>query len=188
MLILLSLVACSGPYGAPQGSRVTVFPEDFTASFGTAFYDEDGLGFVAYCEAYVEGPNDFEETVPINNVEVVAQSQWPGVYLLPEDAVNSVSTLEDGCAEDPSGEGCDVFIDTDSGEYYEITGEYAYDDTLRPNLMYATTNNRGVVPFFLFFDSLPYSTSDTDFMITYSIQVDNTEQSVVVQALDETTE
>lgn len=186
MLIVASLLACTGPYGAPYGSTLTVNPEAFTISYGTLFYDDDGFGLVSYAEVAVEGPDSATgDTVPLNNVEVVGESSWPGVYLLPEDAVNTVSSLSETCEANPDAEGCDVFFDDATATYYEVTYEYEYVDELRPNLMYASTNNRGVLPFFLFFDSVPASTADISFDISFSIQVDSFPVEVVVKAVDE---
>lgn len=182
MLVLLSLVACSGPYGAPYGSTVQINPESVVAQFGLAFYDEDGFGAVSYVEAAVFGDNNVGVTAPLQSVAVVITSDWPGAYIVPSEAINQIDDLATACDEDASAEGCGVFEDNTSGNYYEVTGEYAYVDTLRPNTLYGETDARGVVPFYVFFDSLPYATSDTSFAINASISYNSATMSVVVQA------
>lgn len=182
MLVLLSLVACSGPYGAPYGSTVQISPESVVAQFGPGYYDEDGLGAVSYVEAAVLGEDSAGRATPLNQIEVVITSDWPGAYIVPSEAINEVDDLSIACEEDSSAEGCDVFQDNSSGNYYEVTGEYAYVDSLRPNTLYGETDSRGVVPFYVFFDSLPYSEADTSFAINASIAYTSATLSVVVQA------
>lgn len=184
MLLLSLLVACSdGPFAAPPSSEIQLSTSSYTFTWNSDFYFEDGLGYVYAEQAQVSGEDRYGRSVGLPSIEVEVQSHWPGVYILPEGAVKTVSDFEEACAnkgsisDQETAELCDTFYSDESGsQYYEVSGEYLLADegegdvTFRPNFLRGVTDSRGIVPFYLFFDSLPGG--DTDFSITFNIGVD----------------
>jgi len=184
MLLLSLLVACSdGPFAAPPGSELQLSSSSYTLTWNADFYFEDGLGYVYAEQVQVVGTDRYGRSAGLPSIEVEVQSHWPGVYILPEGAVKTVSDFEEACSnkgsisDQETAELCDTFYSDASGsQYYEVSGEYlladesAGDVSFRPNFLRGITDSRGTVPFYLFFDSLPGAS--TDFPITFNIGVD----------------
>lgn len=168
MSSLLMLLACNaGTYGAPQGSAMVLPIEELTFSGGSGglFDDEDGYGYLFASSLRVIDSNG----VSMNNIEVEIITNWAGAYVLPEHAVPEVTALADDCAKDGSADACGIFLSVDGQAYAELGYVYEYLDDMRPNVMRAGTNNRGILPYYIFFDSLP---SEGEFDMQFSIGVD----------------
>jgi hypothetical protein len=196
MLLLLGLMACgTGPFDAPPDSSVTAMAESYTFSWTVDLAFEDGYGYVFKDQVVVTAADQFERDVGVPNVVVDISSHWPGTYLLPESAVKRVTDFDDACTagEITSADDqqlCDVFDaeSADGQSYYEISGEYALavggdgEGEFRPNFLRGVTDNRGIVDYYLFFDSTPGAGSE--FAIIYDIGVDATSLIVSTELTD----
>jgi hypothetical protein len=161
-------------------------------TWGSDFYFEDGFGYVYAEQVGVVGEDRYARKVGLPSIEVEITSHWPGVYLLPEGAVKTVSDYEDACVaggvtDEDEAALCDTFFsDAEGSQYYEVSGEYLLADdsdggtSFRPNFLRGVTDSRGLVPFYIFFDSLPGGGSD--FTIDFSIGVDATQ--IVVSCVE----
>lgn len=191
MFLLSLMFGCTtGPFAAPPDATLQLMTSSYTFTWNPDFYFEDGLGYVYAEQALVVGDDRYNRQVGLPNIEVEIQSHWPGVYILPEGAVKTVSDFEELCAnpgsisDEETAELCDEFYSSeDNSSFYEVSGEYLLADgeeSFRPNFMRGVTDTRGVVPFYLFFDSFPGA--DSDFSVTFNIGVDT--DLIVVSCTD----
>lgn len=195
-MVLIALIACgTGPFEAPPGSAVAAGTEGFTFTWNPDLYFEDGLGYVYADSAYVEGTDQFGRATALSSIVVDITSHWPGAYLLPDSAVKTVTDFTSECADgtitdDGDAQICEGFLAASAGGdvYYEISGEYALADasdgdlSFRPNFLRGVTDTRGLVEFFLFFDSVPGP--DSEFSIEYDIGVDTSSEVVSTLAVE----
>ena len=194
-MVLIALVACgTGPFEAPPGAVVTAGTGGFEFSWNPDLYFEDGLGYVYADSAYVEGIDQYGRASPLPNTVVDITSHWPGTYLLPDSAVKTVTDFTAECndgtiTDEDDAKLCEGFLaaGAEGDVYYEISGEYALADagdgelSFRPNFLRGVTDTRGLVEFYLFFDSVPGS--DSEFAIEYDIGVDFTSEIVSTAAV-----
>ena len=113
----------------------------------------------------------------MNNIEVQIVTAWLGAYLLPEEAVPEVTEFAEAC-EDDFTDDCKIFFGKNGESYAELSAVYNYLDDMRPNVMLGATNSRGILPYYIFFDSLPSAGGGFD--VQFSIGVDNGRIPVVV--------
>jgi hypothetical protein len=170
---LLAMLACSapGPVGAEYGSEIIVPGDvDYVLDAGLATPD-DMAGMLSY--GYITVLNPEGDPAPGIRVELI--SGWTGAYLIPDGAVRIVNDLDEACDSGAaSDEACAAWYDTEGERYFEWSGEYEDGDNLRPNYVQAVTNNRGLVPFYVFVNSAPLSSEGDaqSFSIFASIGVD----------------
>lgn len=193
MVLLFGLVACAtGPYEAPFTASLSTPVTSLTITGTGGLTDEDGFGLVFFDQVTVTNEDQFGRTVPLENVVVDVSSGWFGTYILPERAVKSVDDFREDCAAGAGDEEyqdlCDALLNDADNEYYELSAEYTAADEdgegnagFRPNYLRGTTNNQGVVEFYIFVDSTPGPS--TDFGISMSIPSDYT--SMIVSTVSE---
>lgn len=159
--VLLSLaIGCDGgPYGAPEGSTLVVSAEgvDYGYVFDAAYNDpDDGIGLLIreYALVTVPGTEHYPDSVPGNDILVEITSGWSAAYVLPESAVQMVTEYEDACEGDRSEE-CLAWFDVGTDRYVEFSGEYTDLGGMRPTYYRGATDNRGMLDFYVFIDSVP---------------------------------
>lgn len=169
LLLTLAIGCASGPYGAPEGSTITVSAADFGDIEGYVFdvaYAQagDGLGLLIKEWAYVETPVPEgnagsrlgldQPAVGGSDILVEITSGYSGAYVIPATAVSVVDTYAEGCEGDASEE-CGDWFDIGTDRYVEFSGDYQDLGGLRPTYMSGATDNRGVLDFYVFIDSVP---------------------------------
>lgn len=183
-MLVLALLACStGPFEAPPGATVTAGTGGFTLQWNADLFFEDGFGYVFADSATVIGVDQFDRSTPLPNMVVDITSHWPGTYLLPASAIKTVTDFSDPCrngeiTDEDDALVCEGFIaaEGEGDVYYEISGEYSLavsedgEPSFRPNFLRGVTDTRGIVEFYVFFDSVPGG--DSEFSIEYDIGVD----------------
>jgi hypothetical protein len=179
-LLLAFLGACGGTVTAPYGSIVDPGLAAIDFSFGEAFEAEDGKGYLLRQRAYVYLGNAETGFEPVNGVAMTVQAEYPGVYVLPDEALSDVtadygSSCGAGTANDM--EGCAKLLTVSGEGYQEVSATYDYVDDFRPNTMTASTDAHGALGYNLFFDAMP---SEGTFAIRFDITVDEALIAVTV--------
>lgn len=192
-LLSLNFGCLSGAIPAPSSARIKV-AGDYTVGWSSSYNEQhDQLGMVlqGYLMVYDSG----DDNMPLEAIEVEMISGYPGVYLIPAEAVKLVgypeasvdptdqAAIRDACTDangnfksDP--EWCAWYWDTESQQFYEISGQYvATDSNYAPNYMVGQTNGRGLLEFYIYVDALPVfgneaASSFGTVTITTSIGVD----------------
>lgn len=170
-LLSLGLGCLNGAIPAPASARIKV-PGDYTVGWSATYNDQhDQLGMILQGYLMVYDAN--EDNMPLESIEVEMISGYPGVYLIPAEAVKLVgypeasvdptdqAAIEDVCTDangnfksDP--EWCAWYWDTDTQQFYEISGQYvATDSNYAPNYFVGRTNGRGLLEYYIYVDSLP---------------------------------
>ena len=172
LTLMTLLFACNpGPMGAEYGSEVIVPGDvDYVMDAGLATAD-DRAGMLSFGYLKVLDP----EGNPSSGIRVELISGWTGAYIIPEGAVRIVNDLDEACDEGASAdEACQAWYDTEGERYFEWSGEYEDVAEMRPNYVRTVTNNRGLVPFYVFVNSAPLGEQGTaqSFAIFASIGVD----------------
>lgn len=182
MLLMLSAFpgGCGGAVTAPYGSTIDPGIQEVAFIYGDTFEAQDGRGYLLRQRAYVflEHPESGRE--PINGVSVTVQAQYPGVYVLPDEALTDV-TADYGANCGAGGadvEGCTSLLLVSGESYQEVSATYEYVDDFRPNTMTASTNAVGALNYNLFFDATPI---DGAFGIRFDIVVDEALIAVTVE-------
>jgi hypothetical protein len=167
----------AGYYPAPAGSQLIV--DDGIVVVGSqAYYYDDAYGGLVLCSAMV---TDIDG-VPLSNIEVEVATNFAGNILLPESAVKLVDypapdpSVEkdpdaakaacdvdgDGYIDEDAPEWCSWWWDTDSAQYYEFGVDYAdTNDNYRPTYMTSGTDERGLLRYYLYIDSMPVTIDET---------------------------
>ncbi len=161
LLLSLALGCAEGPYGAPIGSEV-YHPSPYTEDaldgfvFDGAYNDpDDGLGLLVREQVLVMTPGtDWVEALPGNDILVEITSGWSAAYIIPATAVKLVDSYAAGCEGDASDE-CRAWFDIGTDTYYEFSGDYEDLGGFRPTYMSGGTDNRGILDFYVFIDSVP---------------------------------
>jgi hypothetical protein len=154
LLLALAVGCAPGPLGAPEGSTISV-PADQGLIFDVAYSTpDDAVGLLVREHADVFGPDGRA----LNGVLVEITSGWNGTYVIPSKAVQLVDEFEAGCDGDKSEE-CQAWFDTGTERYVEFSDEFQDLDGFRPTYMSTESDNRGMVDFYVFVDSIP---SDDD--------------------------
>lgn len=185
ILAILMISCADGYYQAPYYASLSMC-DDITLGASTAFIDQDGTGMIVLADVMVV---DSINEVPMDNIQVEVITGWPGVYVVPETAVKLVDYPSPGegvSSVDEVTEACDADgdgrIDADAGEwcswwwesgvyYYQFGSDYADTSSkYRPTYLIDGTDEHGILRFYLFIDSMPYSSSDTE--VTSSSSVD----------------
>jgi hypothetical protein len=169
-IAMLSLGCVEGGIPAPYTAQLSV-PEDMQISWSDDYNDlHDKIGVVVMGEIMVY---DAQENMPLEHIEVEMVSAWGGVYMIPAEAVKLVSypettvdpndkdAIRNACTDDDGNfksepEWCAWYWDTESGQYYQIGGQYiSTDSNYSPNYFIGKTNNRGLLKFYLYVDAMP---------------------------------
>ncbi len=157
---VLSLALCSvaalsgcapGPIAAPYGSELDM-PSDIEFAMDSAYSEAGDLtGGLFYTYIGVLGPDG----LPLNGIQVEVTSGWTGAYIIAEKAVRVVSDYEEQCDPLPADETdpCHAWFDTEDQEFVEFAGDYSELGGFGPTYMSAPTNNRGLLPIYIFVDS-----------------------------------
>jgi len=149
-----------------------IVPGDMQISWSDDYNElHDRIGVVMMGEVMVE---TIEEGRPVEDFQVEMVSAWGGVYLIPAEAVKLVSypetsvdptdqaAIEEACTDEDGNfksepEWCAWYWDTESGQYYQIGGEYiATESNYEPNYLVGETNNRGLFKFYMYVDAMPW--------------------------------
>ncbi len=178
----LFLSACAnGYYPAPAWAAMSEI-EDITIAPSTSLVSQDGLGVLILGDILVYDTNTEQ---PLAGVEVEMSTMWSGLYVLPETAIKlvdypeapeDVQSAEDVaayCDVWPDGgddqidadapDWCSWWWDTETGQFYQFGGDYAMTpDNYRPTYMISGTDNRGLMRFYLYVDSLPYTATEDE--------------------------
>ena len=128
-LLLLASCASELPYPAPLGAEVIVNPSSIQVN---------STELVVTMDIVVWDPTD---EVTLNNVLVTVKSAYPGVILIPETAILSLSN-EDTDWQVPASEW-----------YYQLTN--VADDDVQPDLVEMATDYRGVARVYAYIQCLP---------------------------------
>ncbi len=151
LLLLPLVIGCDpGPLGAPDGSSIVVSASDgliFDLAYNTP---NDGIGMLVAERAIVFDPDGS----PLNGIFTEITSGWNNAYLLPAGAVLYVDDAEAGCEGDASDE-CAVWFDSATERYVEFASEYEDLGSMKPTYMSDATDNRGILSFYVFIDSVP---------------------------------
>lgn len=182
---LLWGVGCSGgPYNAPFNASISADVDTIYVANAETFWYADGIGSALKMRILVTAPDRSSgEPVPLNNVWVEIQGPTAGVYLLPEEAVQTVaypsnpsgndagsSNVRDQCTDDNGNvtnsgdsEWCAWYYDESSGGFLQLSPSYAgaggfteNGQAYGPNYLRTGTNSFGRVDAWLFIDALPY--------------------------------
>jgi hypothetical protein len=160
LFVLFAIGCAAGPYGAPAGSTIQVSAANFDTEgyvFDGAYNDpDDGIGLLIREFAIVTLPatENYPYETPGNDIRVEITSGWSAAYVLPATAIETVTTYSDGCEGDRSEE-CAAWFDIGTESYVEFSGEYKDLGGLRPTYMSGGTDNRGILDFYVFIDSVP---------------------------------
>lgn len=167
------LVGCApGPIAAPYGSSL-VMPEDIEFGFDNAYSTAGDLtGGLFFTYIGVLGPDDGSAFAgePLNGIQVEITSGWTGAYLIAEKAVRVVDDYEAACTENPPDDPedpCYAWFDTEGQEFIEFAGDYSELGGFGPTYMSAPTDNRGILPLYIFVDSV--STDSTGEVVNIPI-------------------
>ncbi len=128
---LLLLASCTSelPYPAPLGSELSVNPPEYTVN---------ATDILAVFDVVVWNPQD---EMLMNNILVTVKSSYPGVILVPETAILSLSN-EDTDWQVPASEW-----------YYQLTN--VADDDVQPDLLEIATDYRGIARAYVYIKCLP---------------------------------
>jgi PKD repeat protein len=153
ILAALALGCAAGPYGAPDGSTIVLRSDlaDNGYIFDLSYNDpDDGIGLLVKESLVVYSPED----LPMNDILVEVTSGWSAAYVIPVTAVKTVDQYQSECEGDASEE-CRAWFDIGTDSYVEFAGDYEDLGGLKPNYMSGSTDNRGVLDFYTFVDSIP---------------------------------
>jgi hypothetical protein len=179
-MLPILLVACAdGPFPAPGTAAIQEF-DDLKINATSAHIVQDGVGTLVFADVLVY---DEMTDMPLNNIEVEILTGWSGVYVIPDTAIKQVdypsapadvmdgsTPVSDYCDTDNDGridagadDWCSWWWDIEGGGFFEFSGDYAMTaDNYQPTYMLGATDNRGVMRFYLFIDSLPSTTNGDD--------------------------
>ena len=178
MLPLFNVGCLANMENAPYGSQL-VMPESVNIGWNSASNAFDLSGLLFFFDVGVLN----EDGVPLPNVQVEVSSQFPGVYILPQEAVEVVSypglpsgitsqdDVKEACTDDNGNyilaeDWCAWYWDTETQQFYQFAGSYAnsydYSDTAgyywyAPTHMVTETDNRGLIRVFTMIDVMPVS-------------------------------
>ncbi len=127
--VMLSSCASDLPYPAPLGAELSINPPEYTVN---------STGIVAAFDVVVWNPS---EEVLMNNILVTVKSAYPGVIIVPETAILSLSN-EDTDWQVPASEW-----------YYQLSN--VADDDVQPDYLETATDYRGVARVYLYLKCLP---------------------------------
>ncbi|RME26418.1 MAG: hypothetical protein D6798_06770 [Deltaproteobacteria bacterium] len=168
-LLVATLTGCmNNPLQAPSTAAI-VAPASVKLAWGDSYNGlNDGLGAVILGDFYVY---DTVTDMPLENIKVEVTSNSSGTYIVPPEALKRAAYPEipegyslNDCVDDNGNfdssvyEWCAWVYDTVTGEYYEITGDYADNDSsgqsYRPNYMLGTTDGSGLLRVYVYVDYL----------------------------------
>jgi len=168
-LLVATLTGCmNNPLQAPATAAIAA-PPSVKLAWGSSYNGlNDGLGAVVIGDFFVY---DTETDMPLQNVAVEVTSNSAGTYLIPQEALKlatppeipegySLADCEDenGNFDTATYEWCAWVYDTVSGEYYEITGDYADNDgsgqSYRSNYYSGATDGSGLLRVYVYVDYL----------------------------------
>jgi hypothetical protein len=164
---IFSIGCIEGAIPAPSSATLEV-PTDVTVAWDIEYNGaHDNVGTVLMTDMFVY---DSEENMPLEHIEVEVVINGGGVYAIPAEAVQLVGypeasvdpseagAIKDACTDDEGNfksdpEWCAWYWDTDSGQYYQIGGQYiATSSNYAPNYFVGQTDNRGILNMYLYVD------------------------------------
>jgi hypothetical protein len=188
--LALSAGCSSGPFNAPYNASISVDLDTIYVANSSSFWYADGIGAALKMHVLVTAPDKTSgEPVPLNNVWVEVIGPTAGVYLLPEEAVQTIARpsspfpdasaaeIRDMCTDDNGNvlnsgdnEWCGWYFDESAAGFVQLAPSYSdaagYTEdgqAFGPNYLRTGTNNFGRVDMWLFIDALPVSgTPPTD--------------------------
>ncbi len=169
--LFLAAGCADGPYSAPAWASIVV-PDAITLGSSDAYLEQDNTGSLIIADVAVV---DEETGEPMNGIEVEVLTSWSGVYLLPEAAIKMVDypaapdgvsswedvsnlcdTDQDGYIDADAEDWCSWYWDLETGSFYQFGSDYADAEDYRPTYLISGTDNRGLLRFYVYVDSLPY--------------------------------
>ena len=163
-LLLLALTGCGGNVAAPYGATLDMTNLDGVAlAIDTGLLEpNDRIGALVKLQGLVTGPNRASTTtdaVPMNGVQVEITSGWSQAYLIPESAVRVVDDYETECDESGAtsdeNDPCNAWFNETDETWVEFGGDYTDLENFRPTYFVGETDNRGLIDFYTFIDSVP---------------------------------
>lgn len=164
---VLSIGCVEGAIPAPESARIEV-PADMTLPWSIDFNGaHDNRGTVLMTDLFVY---DSDEDMPLEHIEVEVVITGGGVYAIPAEAVQLVGypeasvdptdadAIRNACTDEDNNfksdpEWCAWYWDTESGQYYQIGGQYiSTSSNYSPNYFVGQTNNRGILEMYLYVD------------------------------------
>lgn len=181
---LLMAVGCSsGPFNAPFNATISADLDTVYVANASTYWYADGVGSALKMRVLVTAPDRTSgEPLPVNNVWVEIQGPTAGIYLLPEEAVQTVAypsnptgndagsgDVRDQCTDEngnvvnsEDNEWCAWYYDSGSGGFLQLAPSYAdaggfteNGQAYGPNYLRTGTNQFGRVDLWLFIDALP---------------------------------
>lgn len=198
LLSCFALSACTvNQIDAPFGSQVVLSSGDITLAWSSEANEFDLAGTLFFFDVMVVN----DENEPLENIKVEVSSNFSGVYLVPQEAVELVSypglpadiqstdDVKEACSDENGNyilaeDWCAWYWDTTTQQFYQFAGTYAnafsYSDTAgyywyAPTLMSGQTDGRGLLRVYSMIDMMPLAGEGTfgDVQILASIGVDS---------------
>ena len=169
---------------APYTATISV-PEDFSINWSAAANKYDLGGQLLFFDV---GMYDTNSEMPLESIRVEITSNYPGVYLLPQESVELVAypglpagiqSYEDvkaACTDDAGNyilteDWCAWYWDTESQQFYQFSGTYANsyaEDSgsyywYAPTSMVGQTNSLGLLRVYAMIDVMPELEDGTGF-------------------------
>ena len=183
----LSIGCVEGAIPAPESAKLEV-PTDMVVAWDIDYNKaHDNVGTVLMTDLFVY---DSDENLPLEHIEVEVVINGGGVYAIPAEAVQLVGypeasvdptnaqAIRDACTDEAGNfksdpEWCAWYWDTESGQYYQIGGQYiSTSSNYSPNYFVGKTNNRGILNMYMYVDWFKASgqemAGDEDTNIAYS--------------------
>ncbi len=167
VLATLSIGCVEGAIPAPESAQLEV-PTDMTLAWSIDYNKaHDNVGTVLMTDIFVY---DSDEDLPLEHIEVEVVVNGGGTYVIPAEAVQLVGypeasvdptdagAIEDACTDENGNfksdpEWCAWYWDTESGQYYQIGGQYiSTSSNYSPNYFVGKTDNRGILNMYLYVD------------------------------------
>jgi len=198
---LFSLGCVEGAIPAPEDARLEM-PGDMSLIWNIDYNGaHDNIGSVLMADIFVY---DSEEDLPLEHIEVEVVVNGGGIYVIPAEAVQLVGypeasvdptdsdAIRDACTDDEGNfksdpEWCAWYWDTESGQYYQIGGQYiSTGNNYSPNYFVGRTDNRGILNLYLYADwfgaSGEESVDDEEVEIKYSFSSTDISGSIGVDS------
>jgi len=197
--LLLFSLGCTTTVQPPPGSTVSI-SDDVSIGWNSELNAWDLTGMILLIDVAVADPNG----TAMQNAEVEVTSNYGGVYLVPQSAIElvaypglpadiqSTADVKAACTDEGGNyvlaeDWCAWYWDSGSGQFYQFSGTYA--DALStgdsgtywyaPTYVQGTTDERGIYRVYALIDTMPTTeTGYSEAQITASIQVSSESMSI----------